>query len=112
MNTNDTQKIVIETQIETHMRDLYSRIPELIFKTYKRVYLRLEIKPEQTAEYCLYAHDNDYAFHTYYSATTEGCVTQCLEKINETMEKRAKYYRKQAEEALKKAEEYEAKIIG
>jgi hypothetical protein len=112
MNTNEIQKIVIETEAENHMRDLYSRIPQIIFDTYKRVYLRLEIKPEQTAEYCLYVHDKNYQFETYYSTTTEGCIAQCLEKLNESMEKRAKYYREQAEQALKTAAEYEAKIIG
>ena len=111
-NITDSIKLIAETEAERNLKLMHSSIPQIIFETYKGVYLRLEIRPDLAPEYCLYVRDGDWNYQTYYGSSTDSCVNECINKINETMEKRASYYREQANINLAKAEQYEAKIFG
>jgi hypothetical protein len=111
-NITDSTKLIAETEAERNLKLMHSSIPQTIFETYKGVYLRLEIRPDLDPEYCLYVRDSDWNYQTYYGSTTNSCIEQCINNINATMEKRASYYREQANINLAKAEQYEAKILG
>ena len=111
--TNDTQKIVLETHAERYLQELYARIPTRILQSYKGVYLRLEIKPDnKKPEYTVFTRDENWGFTTHYGASVEEAICDCLATIEKNDIQKAKMYRNLASEYSAKAEEYETKISG